>query len=96
MSGDGAHSAGGRPPPSAHEWRRLEPMLDALLDAAPDRRASLIAEMSGGDAMLGSELERLVAECEHAYPLLERPVADRFGAVFGDAPQPLPEMLAGR
>lgn len=88
--------SGKLPPPSPDDWRRLEPLLDAVLDAAPDRRAALIAELSGGDAALRTELERLVAECEREYPLLEGPVADRFAAVFGDEAPPLPEILAGR
>ena len=84
------------PPPSPHEWRRLEPLLDALLDAAPDRRAALLAELSGGDATRRAELERMVAECERAFPLLELPVADRFATVFGDEAPAAPELLAGR
>lgn len=89
-------TGGKLPPPSPDDWRRLEPLLDAVLDAAPDRRAALIAELSGGDSVLGAELERLVGECALEYPLLEGPIADRFAAVFGDEPPPLPEVLAGR
>ena len=82
--------------PSPDEWRRLEPLLDAVLDASRHRRPALIAQLSGGDATRQAELERLVAECEHGYPLLERPAAERFGALFGDEAPPVPELLAGR
>jgi Tol biopolymer transport system component len=82
--------------PSADEWRRLGPALDMLLDAAPDRRSALLGDLSGGDAVRRAELEQLVAECERMYPLLERPAADRFPAVFGDESPSMPETLAGR
>jgi len=32
--------------------------------------------VSGGDPVRRAELERLVAECERAYPLLDKPAAD--------------------
>jgi Tol biopolymer transport system component len=86
----------GSPPPTPDEWRRLEPLLDAVLDAAPERRTALIAELSGGDAARRAELERLVAECEREYPLLDRPAADRFAAVLADEMPPMPESLADR
>ena len=85
-----------RPPLSATEWRRLEPLLDALLDAEPDRRATLIAEASGGDPGRRSELERLVAECERTHPLLDAPATDRFADVFREDTPPMPESIAGR
>jgi Tol biopolymer transport system component/tRNA A-37 threonylcarbamoyl transferase component Bud32 len=84
------------PPPSPNDWERLEPLIDIVLDAAPDRRAALLAELSGGDATRYEELACLVAECERPYPLIEDPVAERFDAVFGDEAPPIPESLAGR
>jgi hypothetical protein len=79
---------------SPQEWRRLEPILDALLDAAPDRRGALLAEVSGGDAARRAELERVVAECERAYSLLERGAAERFASVLSPvAPKPPPERV---
>ncbi len=96
MTGSGASGNPNLPPPSPDEWRRLEPLIDAALDVPPERRADALAELSGGDVVLRAELERLVAECEHAYPLLERPAADRFPAVFGDEDPPVPETIAGR
>ena len=95
---NGANPSKGRaaPPPSPDQWRRLEPLVDAVLDTPPDRRAALLAELSGGDATRRSELEHLVAECERSYPPLEGTAADHFAAVVGDEALAVPEMLAGR
>jgi tRNA A-37 threonylcarbamoyl transferase component Bud32 len=107
VSGSGGHDASGprsgpatrAPSPfSPDEWCRLEPLLDAILDAPPAHRPRLIAELSGSDPGRRAELERLVAECERSHPLLDAPATDRFAAVFGDerSPPPMPESLAGR
>ncbi|HEY2066332.1 MAG TPA: hypothetical protein VGG84_10275, partial [Gemmatimonadaceae bacterium] len=84
------------PLPSLDEWRRLEPLIDAVLDAPPHRRAALLTELSGGDALRQAELQRLIAECERTYPPLEGVAADRFEAIFADQAIPLPEVLGGR
>ncbi|MES2521652.1 MAG: protein kinase [Gemmatimonadota bacterium] len=83
-------------PPSPEEWRRLEPIIDAVLDAHPRERRALIAELSDGDADQRVELERLVAEFERAYPLLDRTAAERFAGVLADDTPLLPEIVAGR
>src|SRR5688500_5636617 len=85
-----------RGPRSQDEWRRLEPLIDAVLDVAPEQRAALIAELSRGDAALQSHLARLVAECEQSHPLLDRPVAERFGGLFSDDVVAFPPSLATR
>ena len=92
----GDHGPRTNPLPSPDEWRRLEPLLDAVLDAAPDRRAALVAELSSGDAAMRAELERLVAECERAYAPLDRPAAERFASLWGDESPSIPGTLAGR
>ncbi len=92
----GVRASGPRTPPLPDEWRQLEPLVDAVLDAEPGRRAALLAELSGRDAARREELERLVAECERPFPLLEQPVAQRFAGVFGDETPSLPDLLAGR
>ena len=73
---------GVRPVPSRRivpqDWAQLEPLLDRLLDAAPDRRPTLLRELSAGDDALRSRLERLVGECDRPAPLLERPAPERF------------------
>ena len=83
-------------PPTPDEWRRLEPLIDAILDAPPGERGALLERLSGGDVARRAELERLVAECERAYPLIDEPAAERFAAVLGPEAPPLPETIAGR
>jgi len=77
-------------------WSELASLIDALLDAAPEQRASLIAELSGGDPVRRSELERLLAECELEPSLFSRPAAERFAALFDDDVARFPEALADR
>ena len=80
-----------------HEWDSLAPLLDRLLDTPASQRAQLFAELAAGDAGRRAELERLVAECERALPLLDRPAVERFDRLLGDEPEPpLPEVLGGR
>ena len=82
----------GVPPPagstsgslSPADWAQLEALVDALLDTPPERRAALLAEVSGGDAARRAELERLVAECERPHPLLDQPAAKRFAALVDE------------
>jgi serine/threonine protein kinase/dipeptidyl aminopeptidase/acylaminoacyl peptidase len=64
-----------------------------LLDAPPDRRASRIEELSGGDPARRSDLERLLEECEREPTLLSLPAAERFAALFDDDVT-FPEALA--
>ena len=79
-----------------NDWKQIQELVDAVLDAAPDRRPDLIAELAGDDVAKRAELERLVAECERAIPLLERPAAERFAALLQDPTPQLPEILAER
>jgi serine/threonine protein kinase/Tol biopolymer transport system component len=82
--------------PLKDEWPRLEPLVDAVLDVAPEQRAALIAELSRGDLALQEDLERLVAECEQAYPLLDRPASERFAGLFDEGTVAFPQSLATR
>jgi TolB-like protein/Tfp pilus assembly protein PilF/tRNA A-37 threonylcarbamoyl transferase component Bud32 len=66
------------------DWKQLEPLVDAILDAPPARRAELAAELSGGDEARRLQLERLVAECEQGHPLLDRSAAERFTRLLED------------
>ena len=83
-------------PISTDEWRQLESLVDTLLDTPPERRAALFAEVSGGDESRRAELERLVAECERAHPLLDQPAAERFAALVDDHAVRASEVLADR
>ncbi len=80
-----------------HNWHELAPLVDALLDAPPERRAALRDELSAGDANRRAELEHLVAECEREAPLLDAQAAERFDVLLGETPDvPLPDVLGGR
>jgi serine/threonine-protein kinase len=95
-SGRGAADERGGALPSRDEWHRLEPLLDAVLDAPPGRRDALLAELSGGEATKRAELERMVAECEQPDRLLDRTDVDRFAAVLRAESDPIGHSLAGR
>lgn len=81
----------------SHEsWSELASLVDALLDAAPERRAALIAGLSAGDETRRRALEQLLAECEAEPPLFSRPAAERFAALFDDDATQFPQALATR
>jgi len=67
-------------------WDALAPLIDRVLDAAPERRAALIAELSAGDTARARTLTALVAECSAGMPLLDRPAAEQF-AELAAAPE---------
>ena len=83
-------------PLSPDQWLELESLIDALLDTPPARRSALLAEVSRGDPARRAELERLVAACERAYPLLERTAAERFAALVDAAPVEISQVVAER
>ena len=78
------------------DWSALAPLLDQVLDAAPERRGALIAELAGGDPARAALLAQLVAECERDAPLLDRSAAERFDSLGAEPGPLLPEVLAGR
>ena len=78
------------------EWARLEPLIDAVLDAAPEQRAALMAELSAGDAELHARLAHLVAECERPHAVLDQPVEASFGELLQDDTAAFPPSLAAR
>jgi hypothetical protein len=77
-------------------WSRLSSLLDALLDAPPEQRATLVAELSGGDPALRAELERMVSEIDRDSPLIDTSAAERFGALLEPPVAKFPEGLADR
>ena len=82
--------------PRSEDWSEIGPLVDALLDAPPERRAALIEELSAGDAVRRAELERLREQCEREPTLLSRPAAERFPALLDDAGAGFPQALAER
>jgi eukaryotic-like serine/threonine-protein kinase len=83
-------------PLSPDQWQQLESLIDALLDTPPERRAALFAEVSRGDPARRAELERLVAECERVYPLLDTTAAERFATLVHTAPVQISQIVAER
>ncbi len=79
------------------DWAELAPLLDAVLDAAPEERAALITQLSQGDRAREEMLARLVADCERDTPLLDGVAAERFDTLASEAATPLlPEMIGDR
>jgi serine/threonine-protein kinase len=81
---------------SPDEWRALEPLLDAVLDAAPGRRSALLADLTAGDEARRSELEGMLSECEGEHGLFGRPAGERFAALLEEPGVPFPVALADR
>ena len=81
---------------SREDWEELGPLIDAALDTSPERRAEILNELSRGDKTRRARLERLVADCEREYTLLERPAAERFTELFGTEDGTIPQALADR
>ena len=78
-------------------WEELSPLVDAVLDAPPEQRSSVLAALSESNPQLRAEVERLVDECERAVPMLDRPVADGFSQLLIDRGNAaIPEILGGR
>lgn len=85
-------STKGRP----ENWSELTSLIDVLLDAPPERRSDLIAELSAGDPARRSEIEQLLKECEQEPALLSHSAPDFFAALFDDEILPFPAALAAR
>jgi len=83
-------------PEPTDRWPQLSSLLDTLLDTPPERRAEVVAELSGGDPARRAELERLLAGLGRESPLIDAPVAERFGALFDEPAGGFPEVLADR
>src|SRR5678816_3890905 len=82
--------------PHSDDLSKLASLVDVLLDAAPERRASLVEELSAGDPVRRAELERIRQQCEREPTLLSRPAAERFAALFDDDIAGFPRSLAER
>ena len=88
--------AGNSAAPPPEDWTELASLVDALLDAPPERRTERIAELSAGDPARRAKLEALLAECEREPALLGRPAAERFADLLADDAPRFPEALAER
>jgi serine/threonine-protein kinase len=70
----------------ADRWKRVEEILDELLDLPPERRRARLDERAAGDASLRAEVLGLLEEGEKAGGLLDRSLETSFGGVL--APEP--------
>jgi eukaryotic-like serine/threonine-protein kinase len=66
-------------------WSLLEPLVDAALDLAPDRRPAFYADVAAKDPELRAELERLVGRSGDEDELFSSAAAERF-ALLLDGP----------
>ncbi len=97
MSGPVSHHPGEEAALLPPNWAELAPLLDAVLDAAPEHREALILELSAGDPARQRALTHLVFECERDTPLLQRGAAERFDDLAREEPDCLlPEFLGDR
>ncbi|BAH40043.1 MAG TPA: serine/threonine protein kinase [Gemmatimonas aurantiaca] len=71
-----------RPPVSAEEWKRLEPVLDAALALPADRRPAYLHAACGDDADMRLMLEQMLAHADTPDPLLDLPASERFAALL--------------
>ena len=79
-----------------NDWRRLDPLLEALLDAPPDQRDIVARTLSDGVEGVYTELHDLAAECERSHAFLDRPADERFPSLLGADPFAVPDVLAER
>ena len=83
-------------PITRDEWRRLGSLLDRVMDAGPDQRAALLAEITGGDPARQAELQQLLEEYDRGLPLLDLPAVERFSSLLDQGPVEFPSGLADR
>ncbi len=60
-------------PLDPERWRTIDPILDTALELPPDQRARFLDEACADDPTLRREIENLIASCEQAGDLFERP-----------------------
>jgi serine/threonine-protein kinase len=79
------------------DWGALGPLLDAVLEAPTDERATRIASLCANDLVRFAALAALVADCERELPLLDGDAAARFPALNSEVEAPLlPERIGDR
>ena len=63
-------------------WSKLEPLIDAALDLAPDRRSAFYDEVTANDPGLRAELERLVGRSGDGDDVFSSRAAERFALLL--------------
>jgi serine/threonine protein kinase/TolB-like protein len=64
-------------PQDRARWSEIEPLLDRILDGAPESRARILEEIGATDAELRTAVERLVRAHDAAEDFLEQPAQVR-------------------
>lgn len=64
------------------EWSVVEPIVDAALDLAPDRRSAYLDRVCAGDPVLRADVEAVLAGAEAS--LLDTPAAELGASMFRD------------
>ncbi|MEM7584748.1 MAG: serine/threonine-protein kinase [Acidobacteriota bacterium] len=64
------------PTSDAERWQRVEPLVARLLELSPERREERLATLCSGEPELKREVEGLLAACDQADELFERPAFD--------------------
>lgn len=84
-------------PTDPQRWRRLDAILDELLQLEPDDRAPRLAELTAAEPDLRAEVEDLLRRDAAHSTLLDSQAATRFDHLLADAAQtaPAPADLAG-
>ncbi|MFI5311212.1 MAG: protein kinase, partial [Gemmatimonadales bacterium] len=96
MTGDATRPVPRVPGPLTPErWRALEPLFDAAIELAPERRRAFLVEACAGDAALHAELESLLAEYDRHDSTVDRPAAARFASLLDEDRGRLPAVLGG-
>ncbi len=82
-------------PLSASRWKTLEPLIDAAVELAPERRRAFVRDSCGGDQTLEAELEHLLAQYERHDSQFDQPAVERFSSLLDDDAA-LPNVLLDR
>lgn len=80
-------------PITADRWARLEPLLDAALDLAPELRGEFVREACAHDDELRAELEALIRTCERDDGFLALPATIAVPVSLADHAPPIRERL---
>src|SRR2546426_12529824 len=78
-------------------WKRVDHLLQSVLQQPPDRRETFLREACGGDEALRREVESLLQSQQEAGSFLDNPAMDVAArAMVGDsAPKPSLSLPAG-
>lgn len=76
------------PPADADRWRRIEAILDEVLELSPDERLARLDDACRGDPELRSEVEALLAADRSADARVDRPAAEYAATLLAEPEEP--------